>query len=507
MDVVLTTVMGVELGPILLVASLLALIAAPMIAILAQRGRLFIDALDGFVFTSIGVLIVAHVLPHCVNEGGYGVLLVALIGMLGPMIIEKSLRGAAQKAHMVALVLALIGVFLHGVIDGIALAGAGFSSGSSETNNPNLLLPLAVVLHRLPVGLMVWWLLRKPYGRATAITVLAVVGLGTVGGYLGLGSLFESTDHSGVAFFQALVAGSLLHVVVHRVHSEDSMSKGWRVASGVGGLFGVFLVGLLSIWEPLAGLDSHGGHSDSIHTFLRLAAESAPALLFAYAAAGLVHVFLPHSSIQWMKQGTTASQAMRGVAFGLPLPMCSCGVIPFYQTLIKRGVPPSAAMAFFVATPELGLDAVFLSIPLLGTDMTLARVLCALAVALFVGWVVGWWTQTRESSNLEGDDTFGASTIVGFWPRTREAIRVGFGDIVDGTGPWIIFNLIITTLADPVLKEYAHLLSSMPDVVEIGAFALLGLPIYVCASGATPLVAVLIANGASPGAAIAFLLT
>jgi len=354
---------------------------------------------------------------------------------------------------------------------------------------------------------MVWWLLRKPYGRATAITVLAAVGVGTVGGYFGLGSLLESADHSGVAFFQALVAGSLLHVVIHRVHSEVTEPKGWRIAAGVGGLLGVSFVGLLSVLEPLAGLESHGENSDAIHTFLRLAAESAPALLFAYAAAGLVHVFLPHGSIQWMKKGTTASQAVRGVAFGLPLPMCSCGVIPFYQTLIKRGVPSSAAMAFFVATPELGLDAVFLSIPLLGTSMTLARVLCAFAVALFVGLVVGWWTQTRESSNVEGDESFGASTVHGLWPRTREAIRVGFGDIVDGTGPWIVFGLIVAALADPVLKEYAHLLSNMPDVVEIGAFALLGMPIYVCASGATPLVAVLIANGASPGAAIAFLLT
>ena len=90
-----------------------------------------------------------------------------------------------------------------------------------------------------------------------------------------------------------------------------------------------------------------------------------------------------------LARGGTFQQSLRGVAFGLPLPVCSCGVLPLYESLIRRGAPVAAAMAFFVATPELGLDAVLLSFPLLGESLTVARVVSAFIVALAVGVAVG----------------------------------------------------------------------------------------------------------------------
>jgi hypothetical protein len=65
------------------------------------------------------------------------------------------------------------------------------------------------------------------------------------------------------------------------------------------------------------------------------------------------------------------------VAFGIPLAVCSCGVVPLYQTLILQGVPATAGMAFLVATPELGIDSVMISLPLLGLDFTIVRLVCA----------------------------------------------------------------------------------------------------------------------------------
>ena len=77
------------------------------------------------------------------------------------------------------------------------------------------------------------------------------------------------------------------------------------------------------------------------------------------------------------------------MVIGLPFPICSCGVVPLYRTLVAKGAPPAAAMAFLVATPELGLDAILLSIPLLGPDVTVLRLVTAGAAALqlLCGWL------------------------------------------------------------------------------------------------------------------------
>ena len=73
--------------------------------------------------------------------------------------------------------------------------------------------------------------------------------------------------------------------------------------------------------------------------FISLAQESAPALLLAFCLAGLVQVLLPHISMGWVRTGKPLGESLRGVAFGLPIPICSCGVVPLYQSLVSQGVP------------------------------------------------------------------------------------------------------------------------------------------------------------------------
>jgi hypothetical protein len=130
------------------------------------------------------------------------------------------------------------------------------------------------------------------------------------------------------------------------------------------------------------------------------------------------------------------------------------------------------------------------------------RVVCAALVALLVGWGIGRWVRPQNSpppaaENFDQDRPLG--------PRIVEGLRTGLGEVVDDTAPWIALGLGVAALMTPLLA--ADWLAQIPSSVEVGLYALLGIPIYVCASGATPLVAVLIFKGASPGAALAFLLT
>jgi len=472
-----------------------------------SRQRSLVDALDGFVFTTVGFMIIGHILPECVESAGYGVLCVALVGIVGPLFIERTFKNTTRKIHAIPLILGLIALLVHGISDGVILGTYEGGHTHDLAGESGLWLPLAVIIHRLPVGLMVWWLLPDNYGKSAAIVVLLLIGFGTAGGYYGIDYWTQILDGRGFVYFEAFVAGSLLHVVLHHHKQSVAHSHKWDLAAGFGGLLGLVLLWASSGWLSEMEGHNHVGNSETMALFVELTAISAPALCIAYAAAGLIHVFLPNASIRWLQRGGAGSQALRGVVLGLPLPMCSCGVIPFYRTLIVKGVPPSAALAFFVATPELGLDAVLLSIPLLGGEMTIVRLLCAFVGALFVGWFVGRLTKPVTQEERFANELPGASTATGIKARLSEATKVGFGHIVDSTGPWIICGLIVAALAQPAMEDVSAYLNTMPDWIEVAAFAVLGMPIYVCASGATPLVAVLIAGGVSPGAAIAFLLT
>ncbi len=235
--------------------------------------------------------------------------------------------------------------------------------------------------------------------------------------------------------------------------------------------------------------------------FLSLLLTSAPALLAGFVLAGLMTGLLDPLHVGRIAEGPRWRQALGGVAFGLPLPVCSCGVVPMYRSLILRGAPLTAALAFLVATPELGLDAVLLSVPLLGVPLTVARVVTAFFVSVAVALWVGWGSP--EASVPESSPS-SQTRAVPVRVRVVEGMRFGLVDVVDHTLPWIVMGLLLAALAEPLLGH--DLLIGLPSVVQVPLAAVIGVPLYVCASGATPLAAMAAHKGVSSGAALAFLL-
>jgi hypothetical protein len=233
-------------------------------------------------------------------------------------------------------------------------------------------------------------------------------------------------DRAGV-WFEAVVGGSLLHVIAHPAHSHDDehghshshahdhghshahdhahdhahahrapdpidaehdeirLDAATRLPNGIGALLGIALLVVLHL--------SQNGHGDAPlyavwTSFQGLALESAPALLVAYLMAGLVHAFVAPGKLAWLNRGSSVRQGLSGMALGLPLPICSCGVVPLYEGLVQQGVSTAAAVAFLIATPELGIDAVLMSVPLLGAPFTVVRVAAADMVARVVALVM-----------------------------------------------------------------------------------------------------------------------
>lgn len=544
-----------------LAAGLLALFFGPLIYESVYKRRQLLTFLDGFIVVTIAGLLAIEVLPGIIANGGWWSLLLVAAGLLGPTLGEKVFRQHARKMHLTTLLFGAGGLILHTLIDGAVL----HHPGHSEHHFDNSWLPIAVVLHRLPVGLAVWWVLRPSLGRRAGYIAIALMAVGTLAGYWLAGHTEFTTLSQGSAWLQAFVAGTILHVVLYRPHlhdhahplpSEIALSHAaehqhsqqdqgnsptkplptsplQRALSGTqegwGNLVGALLLLSLFWFTHETNIPTHHGHNSSWFnwdTLYHLAAISAPALLLAFLLGGLISVFMPNSKLHWLQRGGPARQAAKGMAFGLPLPICSCGVVPLYRSLVEKGVPPTAAMAFLIATPEIGLDAILLSLPLLGMEMTIARVAAAAILALAVGWGVGrlvirWQnkhslstdTPTNSSSCCSQQhsspdpheydpDPGPKQTVV---QKIQHSLHEGFIKLVDNLAPWIVVGLLLATVAEPLLQQ--SWLTTLPNGIEVVLFGLIGMPIYVCATGATPLVAVFLAYGISPGAAVAFLLT
>lgn len=480
----------------LLLISLLAYALGPVLYALADRARSSLAALDGFVMIAVAGLALVHIIPHAVATAGPWAILVAGVGFIGPGLVEHRLERAARQTHTAALVVALGGLIVHEFFDGVGLAGAFYREEGVS------LLAVAVILHRLPIAITIWWLLAPTRGPRAAGLVLLALAVATVLGYFSVDQVAGLIEARWLGLVEALIAGSLLHVVVHRPSPLSTPSHGRRerLAAGVGALFGLGAVIALGgeHYIPDHGHDALG----FADVFMALALESAPPLLLAFALAGLLPVILPQAPIRWMRTGRPVSEAARGVAFGVPLAVCSCGVVPLYQTLVLQGVPATAGMAFLVATPELGIDSVLISLPLLGVDFTIVRLVCAALVAVAVGALVGRLAKDRPLPAAPVAALRRPETLIA---RLRAGLRFGFAEIVDHTSPWILLGLAVAAVAAPALQ--GEWITALPWGVDVAIFALLGMPLYVCASGATPFVAVLVAGGVSPGAAFAFLLT
>lgn len=482
---------------IALLLSVLALAGGPLLYAISKRHPRSLELIDGFVTGSVGSLLLFDLLPHAFETLGAWALLALLAGLALPYVLEGRLH---QK---MPLLLALGGLSLHMATDGAALAVANHGADH---------LAIAVVLHRISVALVVWWLLASAK-RWQAIAALLALAAATVLGFAAGQWLGVQGDGAMVAGLQALVAGSLLHVIIlhrpgephghdhhhdhhdhHDHHHHHHHAPNWAWAETLGTIAGVLMIVVIS-----GHTHHHQTTSGFGARFLHLSLETAPALLLGYALAGLLTTGVRAASVRWLAKGSSVGQAAKGMLFGIPLPICSCGVVPVYRGLVQKGAPATAAMAFLVATPELGVESLLLSIPLLGGTLTGARIAAAAVVALVVGWGVGRFVP---STAVQEEPAQSQSSTVG--EKLRRALAFGFDEIVEHTSAWILLGLAIAAALEPA--ALSGVLSALPPGIEVPIFALAGVPLYVCASGATPLAAALIFAGASPGAALAFLL-
>jgi len=237
-----------------LLLSIIALLAGPALYGLGRRQPGVRQILDGFVFITIAGIVCVFIAPKSIEVGGLAAVLFLLAGLFFPVVIEILFRRSMHGAHTFILVLAALGLVLHAVVDGVALLPTDPASLPDIGRDDGLYgslfqnqLALGVILHRLPVGMAIWWSLRPVFGAPVAVATFLVIIAATVSAYF-LGDAFVSVaEGRSLAYFQAFVSGSLVHVVAfgisHEHHEHGNLStstQGWGYRVGI--LIGMFVI-------------------------------------------------------------------------------------------------------------------------------------------------------------------------------------------------------------------------------------------------------------------------
>ncbi|MDE5959958.1 MAG: permease, partial [Muribaculaceae bacterium] len=122
--------------------------------------------------------------------------------------------------------------------------------------------------------------------------------------------------------------------------------------------------------------------TEFLATFWAMLCEMAPYLLLGFLFAGMLHAFLPASFYNRHLGRPGFWSVAKAAMFGVPLPLCSCGVIPTAMSMRRQGASRAATVSFLISTPQTGVDSILATGSLLGWPLALIRPIAAFATAL-----------------------------------------------------------------------------------------------------------------------------
>jgi uncharacterized membrane protein YraQ (UPF0718 family)/copper chaperone CopZ len=236
-----------------------------------------------------------------------------------------------------------------------------------------------------------------------------------------------------------------------------------------------------------------------------LLARMAPYLLLGIVVAGALHLLLPVGMVARHLGGRGIGSVFKASAMGVPLPLCSCGVVPVAASLKKSGASSGATVGFLVTTPTSGVDSILATYSLLGGAFTLLRVGVSFVIGLAAGIATSLGLRKKKEpvAPNQPDADADADAKNGFVVR---GLAYGFGELMGGIARPLFYGtllggLIAYLLPPGILGKYVG-----TGFLSYLMMLVVAIPLYVCASGSIPLAAALMAKGISPGAALIFLI-
>lgn len=236
-------------------------------------------------------------------------------------------------------------------------------------------------------------------------------------------------------------------------------------------------------------------------SFVHVFAMMAPWLVFGFLMAGIIAVWIPRSWVNRMMGGSSGlGGILRAVAIGVPLPICSCGVLPIAAGLRKHGAGKGPTAALLVSTPQTGVDSILATYALMGPVFAVARPVAAALTGIVGGMVVSA-VGGEDAGNVAVEEAPAASR--GFKAIWFQAYRRLLGSVAKPLAIGLAISALVTVLVPDNFFAEAF---RGNDWLAMPVMALVGFPMYVCSTASIPIAASLILKGVSPGAAFVFLM-
>jgi uncharacterized membrane protein YraQ (UPF0718 family) len=235
--------------------------------------------------------------------------------------------------------------------------------------------------------------------------------------------------------------------------------------------------------------------------------EMSPYLLFGFFVAGFLSILVSQQIVERHLGGRGLWPLLKASIFGVPLPLCSCGVIPVSMSLHKHGASKGSTIAFLLSTPQTGVDSIFVTLSLLGPVFAVFRPVAALITGLVGGTFVDLFGQAKEEQNKPAEKCTGECCSNEKSSKVVKGLKYGFVTLPRDIGKAMLLGLVIAAFISALVPD-----DYFAEVLGEGIFAMvvmmfLGIPVYVCATASVPVAAALILKGLTPGAALVFLMT
>ena len=284
-----------------------------------------------------------------------------------------------------------------------------------------------------------------------------------------------------------------------------------------------------------------------------LVCEMAPYLLLGFLLAGLMHEFVPKSLSRRYLSGRSMKSVLWAALFGVPLPLCSCGVIPTAMGLRREGAGKGATIAFLIATPQTGVDSIVATYSLMGLPFALIRPLVAMVTAVMGGWLVNATDneilavrspQKHEEEHHDcccgkpheeehshdcccgkhheeehhdcccgkhHEEKHSHGCCCGehkrnIWHRLWDAMTYAFVEMMGDIGKWLLVGLAVAGIITALVPDTWFAVFQGNSLLSILFVLLLSIPMYLCATGSIPIAVALMLKGLTPGAALVLLM-
>ncbi len=234
--------------------------------------------------------------------------------------------------------------------------------------------------------------------------------------------------------------------------------------------------------------------------------EMSPYLLLGFLFAGILHAFVPqHLFSKYLSKNNWVS-VLYATLFGIPLPLCSCGVIPTAMALYKEGASKGSVIAFLIATPQTGIDSIIATYSLLGLPFAIIRPITAFFTAIFAGLTTNVFTSKQSTPAAAKQTEDKPQKALSFTQKLKSVFEYGYVEMMEDIGKMLMFGLIVAGLISYFVPDDFFTIFGNNTLLTMLLILLVAVPMYVCATGSIPIAIALMTKGMSPGTALVLLM-